>query len=148
MRAENGFDYQVKVNASTEEAHEIKVPPSIVISFVENAILHGITPLKANGDIKVHFEVKANHVLCHITDNGIGREEARKKRNLNGHQSLGSKISAGQLSAMNADQPVYHDLLDQNGQPIGTTVQLKIPILTNEVHESHHHRRTIRSVIN
>jgi len=103
--------------------------------FVENAIIHGLANKKEKGKIKVSLSTNTELMHCKIEDNGIGREKAldlKKKSGKAGHGSLGMQVTRERLEILNekTKEDVFfkiNDLKDEEGNPIGTLVDLKIP---------------------
>lgn len=64
-----------KLRGSTEasdEARIAKVPPMSVLSLVENAVKHGITPQRGGGEILVAASVEEGNVKIEVSDTGPG----------------------------------------------------------------------------
>ncbi|MCV4234282.1 sensor histidine kinase [Virgibacillus sp. LDC1] len=55
-----------------EEAEGIEIPPLVIQPLVENAVLHGIEPHSADGEIKVTFRILDGVACIQVDDNGIG----------------------------------------------------------------------------
>lgn len=104
----------------------IYIPPLIIQPFIENAIWHGIRPTSEEGRIQILIREEGDRLRVSITDNGVGRETARRHRS--GHykaQSLGVSITQQRLSHFNGrkiENIQYEDLRD----PAGTKVTLWI----------------------
>lgn len=129
MRFGDKLSYQVIVD-DTVETDLIKILPMLIQPFVENAIIHGISPKKGSGNISLSFSIKEqddDNLYVVITDNGVGR---KKKKN-SGHKSLGTNIVKKRLSIVSSkikERILYTDLQNEEGQAIGTKVELIIPI--------------------
>lgn len=103
--------------------------------FIENAIVHGLTP--KNRDMRIELDINPSNgwLECIVRDNGVGRKKAaeigRKKEK--GHQSVGIEISRKSiLKQLKKGKFIkesfrIEDNYDINGNPVGTTVYLKIP---------------------
>ncbi|WP_088040586.1 sensor histidine kinase [Bacillus sp. EAC] len=52
--------------------NDVKIPKILLQPIVENAIYHGIRESDDNGEITIHIEKDAEHILFFIQDNGIG----------------------------------------------------------------------------
>tara|TARA_B100000795_G_scaffold259169_1_gene233879 strand:- start:1422 stop:3800 length:2379 start_codon:yes stop_codon:yes gene_type:complete len=106
----------------------IKIPPMLIQPFIENAIIHGITPRKEGGTIHISILHQRGKALkCIVEDNGVGRRKDKNKL----HPSLGTDIVLKRLSLLsnNTIQHIdYIDLKDNNGDPNGTKVTFLIPI--------------------
>ncbi len=136
LRADGKFVYEIVVDDNI--SNEITIPSLIVQPFVENAIWHGVIPKGGGGKISVVFKMSDKRILCSIEDNGIGRVEADKYASSKAHKSLGSKITMQRLQLLKSMYGqqlgiVYVDLKDSSGAPIGTKVELAIPILPSKV---------------
>ena len=92
IRLKDKFDYQLIVDKKID-LDEIKIPPSILQPFVENAIWHGFIGLTKKGLLSITISQKEDKIIIEIQDNGIGRKEAEKLKLKKGsHQSTGLKI--------------------------------------------------------
>jgi LytS/YehU family sensor histidine kinase len=110
---------------------------------VENAIRHGIRGLadadwatREKGIITVDIvEETSERLRCVITDNGIGRSEAERRKALRPHQenlSIATSVTQGRLALLSKLLDVtfdieYNDLLDENGTAAGTQVTVRMP---------------------
>lgn len=135
IRFKEKFDYQINVE---EEIDPIlyKIPTMLIQPYVENSICHGLVPADEKGLVKVDLKLKKHYIQCVIEDNGIGREAAlAKSANKKNHQSIGTQIVNSRLDLVNALygtelKTIYTDLKDTEGNPLGTKVEIHIPILT------------------
>ena len=128
------FTFQFDIDNDIEE-DVVHVPPMLVQPFVENAIIHGLAPLKQNGKLKLCFKKHDEHkILCTITDNGIGRE-ASAKINKGKHKSLGMQVTTDRLNLIASQtgvpiQITIEDLEDDHQKAAGTKVEFYIPFRT------------------
>ncbi|MEO5643781.1 MAG: two-component regulator propeller domain-containing protein [Bacteroidia bacterium] len=135
MRFEGKFTTQVNIGADLDIDY-LEIPAMLLQPYVENAILHGLTPKQGGGKLEISMHLKSNTIICSITDNGIGREKAREMRQLSNrkdHKSLGMKITHDRLeliNRLNGSQlsltitDLYHD----DGTAAGTRVDIFIPV--------------------
>lgn len=134
MRFEGKFDYTIHVDDSVDPDYDI-MPPLLMQPYVENAILHGLNPSPKKGHLTISLHSENNFLICSIVDDGIGRNRAAEiKRTMpvSKHRSLGMKITEDRLRILNE---IHHsrlsvtitDLFDNN-QPIGTKVELFVPL--------------------
>jgi hypothetical protein len=93
--------------------------------------------MEGRGKLMVKLDQKEDIILCTIEDNGIGRKRAKQlqQEKNNNHVSLGTSITENRLRLVNevygkTMKVHYTDLVDQNGEPTGTRVQINIPIIT------------------
>lgn len=138
LRFEERFDYQFVVESSIDQ-HNIEVPSMLIQPYIENAIIHGLVHHDKGGLLRVELKQKGNMLICVIEDNGIGRERAMqiKARKASQYKSMGMSVTKQRLEILNADKDVktsvkIKDLKDNEGKPIGTRVEITIPI---EYHE-------------
>jgi len=69
IRMGNRLTTEFKVDQSL---NKFPIPPMIIQPLVENAIKHGISPLKEGGKVTVQINKNKNKVDFVVTDNGIG----------------------------------------------------------------------------
>ncbi len=135
VRLKNSFEFNLIVSPEVN-LDTIEIPPMLLQPYVENAIWHGISPLKnKNGKVSVSIKQERNILICTIQDNGIGREAAQKikaekkvKR-----KSVGLSITKERLDMINKIYGINNeidliDLKDKKGNPTGTKVIIKIPL--------------------
>lgn len=132
LRFDNDFRYEFSVDKNLDP-QAVELPQLVIQPHVENAILHGLLPKEKGGKcLKISFKKADDFLTCTIEDNGIGRSESRKLRN-NKHRSLGLKLTEQHLAVLsktNEKQAVsIEDLTDENGNPTGTRVIMRIRIL-------------------
>lgn len=135
MRFDNKFDWKIDI-ADDIDIDFIEIPAMLLQPYVENAILHGLTPLKSPGHLEISMRMKGNNLVCRIKDNGIGREKAREMRQLSGrkdHRSLGMKITSDRLELINnlhnsQLSMTITDLKNDDGSAAGTQVDIFIPV--------------------
>jgi sensor histidine kinase YesM len=95
IRFSNKFDFiaqaddpeKATINVAPDIcAEEVNIPPMVIQPFVENAIVHGLEPLKEKGWLTIKFFQDSKYLHCVVTDNGIGRKASAElhKRAFNG----------------------------------------------------------------
>ena len=133
-RFDNRFKciYQIAEDVDTSS---IMIPPMLLQPFVENAIWHGLMQKEGEGTITIEIKKKDEEFLnISITDNGIGREKAAELKSKSAtHKSHGLKVTSQRIEMMNrlnssGAQVNIVDLKDEQGNAIGTKVELIIPI--------------------
>lgn len=129
------FSYRLKAEDDLL-LYNIKVPLLLIQIHVENAILHGLIN-KEEGDrlLTIDFGRDDTAMLCVVEDNGVGREASSKlmKKRTEIHRSRGIEISTRRLRLMYPDLSSDYlvkidDLYSEDGNPIGTRVNIRIPI--------------------
>ncbi|MEQ8702544.1 MAG: histidine kinase [Phaeodactylibacter sp.] len=147
LRFENKLSYEIIIDEEIEE-DIFCVPTMIIQPYVENAIEHGLRT-RDNGLIKVFFFLfDEQTILCRIEDNGIGRDKALQLQmndpQYQNHRSRGTSITEKRLSILHSGnskkEDIYvhtEDLKDPvTGHPLGTRVEIKIPVLEIKVSPS------------
>lgn len=128
------IDFKISVDGSIDQ-QKVKISPMLIQPFLENAIVHGLSP--KSKDMKLTLEIAMeNHWLsCIVADNGIGRKKAMeiKAKKAKAHSSVGIEISSKsillqlQKGRFIEESFTIVDNYDKQGSPTGTTVHLKIP---------------------
>ncbi|MDO6674075.1 tetratricopeptide repeat protein [Tenacibaculum sp. 1_MG-2023] len=136
IRLSNEVNYVEKVDSNVN-IERIKVPPLILQPFLENSIWHGLSCKKGEKEVSLSVtKISDEFIQIDIVDNGIGRDEAmkiRKNKSLN-RRSIGIDLTKERLRNFaneyaNNYSLIYTDIIDEKGNPKGTKVSLKIPIL-------------------
>ncbi|MBK7408756.1 MAG: histidine kinase [Saprospirales bacterium] len=138
LRFEDKLFFEIIVDDDIEE-DILGVPTMIIQPYVENAIEHGLRSRK-KGKITVRFTpLDDNNLLCVVEDDGIGREAASKlnQKKVEGvnFRSMGTTITEKRLEILHQIKGGEHyvntiDLKNaRSGKPIGTRVEIKIPIV-------------------
>ncbi|MDQ0476629.1 sensor histidine kinase [Chryseobacterium sp. MDT2-18] len=130
LRFTKKIDFNIVIDEQIN-SEKIKLPPMVLQTFIENAILHGVATLD-HKKITINVLRKNQQLEIRISDNGVGRKEAAKNRSRrnNSSKSLGTKIADEMLKNYFGPESYkikYYDL-HKNDQPTGTMVVLEIPI--------------------
>ena len=104
IRFNNKFVYEIILQDDID-ATTVEVSPLIIQPFAENAILHGLLPLKDNGLLKIHLHHSGDMLYCTVEDNGIGREKAKalRKNYIITHTSHGIEITLKRILLFNKE---------------------------------------------
>jgi hypothetical protein len=136
LRFNNKFTYETIIDPTLQNG-DYKVPSIIIQPFVENAIEHGLAHSEKE-DLKLTITATLSTDFIHYTieDNGVGRvqSEAYNSQNKPYHKSIGLKITENRIQIFNgslsgADDIVITDLYNDNGEPEGTRVSIKIKLI-------------------
>ncbi|CAM1350320.1 tetratricopeptide repeat protein [Tenacibaculum insulae] len=136
IRFSNEISYQEKINSNLNLG-VIKIPPLVLQPFLENAIWHGLSSKKGSKKVNLSVDKLSDEFIqIDIVDNGVGREEAfriKSGKSLN-RKSIGIDLTKERLHNFSAQfqssySLTYTDLLDVDGNPKGTKVSIKIPIV-------------------
>jgi LytS/YehU family sensor histidine kinase len=128
LRFGNEFTYEIITN----EIDDIYIPSLIIQPFLENSLLHGLMHKKGNKKLTIEFDL-GEELLCIITDNGVGREEAKriKERRGGGHESFAMSAIEERLNLLserfNYNYQFQVEDLYEYDIPIGTRITLSIP---------------------
>jgi hypothetical protein len=135
-RFEDRFLYQINVSDDIE-TDLLQIPPMLVQPFVENAINHGLLHKKNGiGKLEIYFSLSEEMLKIIISDNGIGRTASRSLSNhveLR-HVSKGIALTEMRISRLNFSETnkiklAIEDQYDNNGNSIGTQVEILIPLI-------------------
>lgn len=133
FRLEDRFDYTINTENINEHLGK-KIPTFIIQPFIENAIHHGFKNKEEKGHLELDFSFEDNFLKLTITDDGVGREAAKKykldHRKLN-QKSYGMEIIKARLLLHNSKNKNIWitDLIDKNGLAAGTEISLQIKII-------------------
>lgn len=129
------FDHKLNFEITIEENINMAklIPPMLVQPYVENSIWHGIMPNPEGGMIKINYTKNNGFLIITITDNGIGREAAKKIKSVKTSTGSGLVIAERRLKLYSEKKDKlfkieFVDLYDINNKPTGTKVILTIPI--------------------
>ena len=120
------FQFKVEVGESVNPETE-EIPGMLLQPFVENAVIHGITP-KGEGIINVEILKSDTNLICSISDDGVGIDPA-KTGNGNG---LAMKFAEKRVNLL-SEQLKTRMKLDVENRSVsegksGTKVTLIIPV--------------------
>jgi hypothetical protein len=135
LRFEDKYHYTIELDPELDP-ELVMIPPIVVQPFVENAVLHGISPLKSKGEIRVDFKIENEILVMSITDNGIGRKKSGEMKMFTKSKSTGIKVTRMRLKHIDNQLMVHQNVeildLEENGVSVGTKVVLRVPILYKE----------------
>lgn len=130
------FGDKIEYTVQTNEVDlSIPIPKMSIVTFVENASIHGIEPLKQGGKIEVEIRQSGDELLCTIRDTGVGMsgEQVEKlSRYLDGEEEMGERI--GIQNVIYRLRMYYKDRLDlQIHSKLGEGTKIVIIIPVEEV---------------
>lgn len=135
LRFDHSFHYEIEVDDNLDTS-KYEVPLLLVQPYIENAILHGLMPKDGDKFFSLKFEDQEDHIVCEITDNGIGREKAAQNQSPITRASHGLQVTKQRLDSMSkqssAQAKVEVEDLIEDGQAVGTRVIVFIPKILNE----------------
>jgi hypothetical protein len=118
---------------------QLFLPSMMIQPHVENAIKHGLSPLReGSGMLRIEFSVDGGYLAVIIDDNGIGIGSAMQgeKMQLPGYRSMGTSITQSRVNMINATQRDKMELeitdkREKGSNEQGTLVRLRFPIKNN-----------------
>lgn len=140
------FEKDIRTDA---DLRDLFVPPLITQPFIENAVWHGLLPLRDRRMPKLVFKIRQyeNRIVLSITDNGVGRSmqaKAGEKPENGPYTSRGIALTQSRIENLNQlyggiqGQMRITDLYDEHRQPAGTQVDITLPIISDPTHEINH----------
>ena len=138
LRLNRDLNYYFDVPDYTD-TKEIYIPCMLFQPVVENAIVHGLVPKKNDKKIYIAMTIKDDMLIAEITDNGIGRDAAqrRKENDKPSHKSWATHVMNERINISNSlyQKKISFNIMDleQDGKPLGTKVILSIPIKMNDL---------------
>ncbi|MCL3781929.1 hypothetical protein EMN47_16205 [Prolixibacteraceae bacterium JC049] len=120
------FDFDLQINIDPEiDRYNTFIPPVLIQPFVENAILHGLSPKLDNKALIINIiKSDSETIQCQIIDNGVGRNHATESKG----NGMGIKLSKERIDSLqnhwNSTFSIeFIDLKDDEG-PTGTQVNI------------------------
>ncbi|MEO0731539.1 MAG: histidine kinase [Bacteroidota bacterium] len=130
LRFRNSFTYQIEV-APNLDVEDIRIPAMMIQPYVENAIVHGISPLESGGRIDLSFQLLGNNIEVKVRDNGVGRTQSIRNKDPKNHLSLSSINGEQRINFLQEigyeNAAVRIEDLHEDGAPKGTVVHLSLP---------------------
>jgi len=129
IRFLNKFDFRIEVETGVNE--EVQLPNMILHTYCENAVKHGLMPLKSGGMLTINVTQHNRMVCLSVHDNGVGRAYAAQNPHLHSTKQ-GLSILNRQIEIYNRfnrekiNQQVKDLFLD--GEPKGTVFTVEIPL--------------------
>ena len=132
MRFQETFNVVYEI-AEDVDLEQVMIPPMLSQPYIENAIKHGLPARKKEGILTISIQYadeKQEAILYCIEDNGVGRKALSTSKNPQ-HKSLGMTITQERIdihNQLNNNQLEVNiiDKKDENGEAVGTKVELKI----------------------
>lgn len=130
-RFKHKFRFQITIDESLP-LEEVQIPTHIIQPFVENAIWHGLMPLKERDPaLSLTILKQEERIVITIRDNGIGREASAAAKTKSSHESMGIAMARERLMLL--PDTLYEkaeifiiDLRNTQGLPEGTEVTIQL----------------------
>ena len=135
LRFENSFNYQVNI-APELDIDSLIIPALLLQPYIENAIWHGLMPLKnRKGTITLTIIDQDGFLKITIIDNGVGRtaSDLIKKKIVNkNHQSMGMELTGKRIEVFGQESKFSLQIIDNydnDNNSTGTTVEIILPMI-------------------
>lgn len=135
LRFDKPITFSVNVPSDIDQSG-IRLPGMLIQPYVENAIWHGLLPLKdRDGILTITITEERENLIIAIEDNGVGRSASEGTQKDPERRSYGMLITSERLKLMgrsdfNVNRVAIIDLRDESDNPKGTRVEITIS-LTN-----------------
>lgn len=134
LRFEDTFNYSIENSINDMQ---YKIPSMIIQPFIENAVKHGLLHKETNRKLSIIFSKENNIIICEVIDNGIGRKASEEINKRKRHKSFATEAIKKRFEILKTYYTLdlgytYHDLYDENNQPAGTKVTIRILINEDE----------------
>ena len=145
LRFQEDFQFHLSVQPGINP-DEVLIPPLLIQPFLENAIIHGLTPKARDKTLALSFERREKTLLVEIDDNGVGRSEANNSPS--GKTSMAIRLARERLDLFanryldHTHQNSHIDIVDKKdalGQSVGTTIKLVLPIILSHETKNRYH---------
>ncbi|MES2680156.1 MAG: histidine kinase [Bacteroidota bacterium] len=133
LRFSDSFEYQI--TCIVPDPGNFYIPFLLVQPFVENAIWHGLLPMKGNRQLSIDFSMWApGMILCVVEDNGVGREYSAGQKDPLKKKSLALEFIKQRLELLEKSTGAtcsykITDKINPDGSAGGTRVEITIPKL-------------------
>ncbi len=128
MRTRQAFSTRIVVDADV--SLDTEVPTMLLQTFVENAIKHGLNPLRDRaGELLIHFSRIDDGLVCTIADNGVGLNAAAQQgAKGSAHTSEGLNLVKERMALFNTQFGMdIRMTVEPRSEGVGTTVHVTIP---------------------
>jgi len=137
------FDNKVEVIFDIEEGlveKEIRIAPLLIQPIIENSFKHGFLHKEGKGLLNIIMRLEKEYLYVCVQDDGRGRAAALERKKQMPHKSKKRSSMAiikerlellAKLYSKDKDMQTLQitDLTDDNNQPLGTKVEMKIPLM-------------------
>jgi sensor histidine kinase YesM len=129
MRFQERLKFKMNIDSDTLDAI---VPNMILQPLIENAVKHGITPLKKGGTVELSAYKKKNQLHIKVSDDGVGLPDGEGKFVIKG---IGLSNTKARLLHLYKDKQSFE--INPNNEK-GFVVLLKIPFKKEEQRSQPH----------
>ena len=124
------FDFNIIIENEVDKS--VQLPNMILHTYCENAVKHGLMPLKSGGMLTIKVSQHNSIVSVCVEDNGVGRAYAAQNPHLHSTKQ-GLTILNRQIeiyNRFNSEKIIQRveDLYNTTGQPSGTRFIVETPV--------------------
>ncbi|MEO9869196.1 sensor histidine kinase [Ekhidna sp.] len=123
LRLKKGFDFEV-ITSDYFNTKRVNIPSMIIQPFVENAIWHGLSPLKKKGKVTLKMGHKVGQIVVSIADNGVGFDNTISTSPSSNHNSSGVRIVKERLDLIHNSSRFKNHIKIESTIGKGTTIKL------------------------
>ncbi|MFK5854979.1 MAG: histidine kinase [Bacteroidota bacterium] len=127
-RFDNDLNFTIEADEGID-LDAIKIPHSLIFTFVENAVKHGLLHKTSNRRLDILVKNISGNIVITIIDNGVGRKQSKilKTSGTRKGLSIVSNIIEG-YNKLNNRSITYRlvDLFDDDGTGSGTEVRIVV----------------------
>ncbi|TVZ52466.1 histidine kinase [Dokdonia sp. Hel_I_53] len=139
MRFEEDFSYRFSFDRQSRE-NDYEIPTMLLQPYIENALKHGLLHKRGekiliiSGNI-INYRTDREALQVSIEDNGVGRNYKKSAHyNSKRHKPFATRATEKRLQLMRKRTAAligvsYKDLMDSEGNAIGTCVVITIPLV-------------------
>ncbi len=124
LRLKPKLTYTINMESSLD-AENIMIPSMLLQPFVENSIIHGISPLSDGGTVSISIRQQEQWLFINIDDNGVGISP--EKPAMTERKSMAIRISNDRIALFNERHQTHASIEYEQLNP-GTRVVIKIPL--------------------
>lgn len=146
LRFSNQFHFDLQIAADVNPL-ALYIPPLITQPFIENAIWHGLLPLKDRRSPKLLITIskEEGRLILSIIDNGVGREISLEQTYVpnNKMASRGIELSQSRIENLNhlyigGKASIAFTDLYEDAVPTGTQVDIVLPYLSDVIYDNNY----------
>ncbi|NLL99886.1 MAG: histidine kinase [Treponema sp.] len=98
------IQFKINVNAPLDK---ISIPPFVLLTFVENAIGHGLEPKIEGGNLHLNIKIRGSFCVFRIFDNGVGMPKEDKDKMLLDPELIKSPEMSGKIHGIGVKNSLY-----------------------------------------
>jgi len=114
-----GFRYEISTAADLPAA-TTDIPAFLLQPLVENAVKHGVSPLRGDGRVRIDFSRENGNFIAEVIDNGAGWEATAETT------GYGLRLTSERIRLLNQLSPGQPIIMTIRSEPgMGTTIRLQ-----------------------